>query len=53
MNVLLISLGVFFSFITIVNLLFISVILEDLKETEKQIEHIYIILEQIEADANN
>lgn len=53
MNVLLISLGVFFSFITIVNLLFISVILEDLKETEKQIEHIYIILEQIEADENN
>jgi len=52
MSVLLTALVVFFSFLSFGSLFFIGIILEDIQQIEKKIEHIYIIIEALENEKN-
>ena len=49
---LLIGLVIFFSFLSFGSLFFIGIILDDLKQIEKKIEYIYIIIEALENENN-
>ena len=52
MSVLLTALVVFFSFLSFGSLFFIGVILEDIQQIDKKIEHLYIIIEALENEKN-
>ena len=52
MSILLTALVVFFGCLSFGSLFFIGIILEDIQQIEKKIEHIYIIIEALEDEKN-
>ena len=52
MSVLLTALVVFFSFLSFGSLFFIGIILDNIQNIEKKIEHLYIIIEALENEKN-